>query len=201
MIRELIMNLFCILVPSAKGTRVTIWKVAFSSNVCELLWFALFSGNTDCMNFRNLKTRKLFSYKNGFALSSTRLARDSSVSWQNPKKLKSLSLHFTSFRDDSGKAWITFKQKGKKGERGYLKQFPSSEDANLPTITATNALFNIEKIRQDSLVISIKDHGLKFKIVAPFQTFNSIHTKSVSDWGTWGSKLFFQINVNFRLQV
>ena len=126
-------------------------------------------------------TRKFFSHENGFALSSTRLARDSSVSWQNPKKLKSLSLHFTSFRDDSGKAWITFKQKGKKGERGYLKQFPSSEDANLPTITATNALFNIEKIRQDSLVISIKDHGLKFKIVAPFQTFNSIHTKSVSD--------------------
>lgn len=82
--------------------------------------------------------------------------------------------------DDSGKAWITFKQRGKKGERGYLKQFPSSEDANLPTITATNALFNIEKIRQDSLVISIKDHGLKFKIVAPFQTFNSIHTKSIT---------------------
>ena len=62
-----------------------------------------------------------------------------------------------------------------------MKQFPNSEDANLPTITATNALFNIEKIRSDSLVISIKDHGLKFKIVAPFQNFNSIHVKSVSD--------------------
>ena len=78
-------------VPSAKVTRVTIWKVAFSSNVWELLWFALFSGNTDCMNFRNLKTRKLFSYKNGFALSSTRLARDSSVSWKIPKRFYNIT--------------------------------------------------------------------------------------------------------------
>ena len=136
------------------------------------------------MNFRILNKKVHTSCKNGFAIPTTRLARDFSVSLMYFYR-HYLNCHFTSFyniRDDSGKAWITFKQKGKKGERGYLKQFPNSEDANRPTITATNALFKIEKIRQDSLIISIKDHGLKFKIVAPFQTFNSIHTKSVSEF-------------------
>ena len=84
------------------------------------------------------------------------------------------------YRDESGKAWITFKQRGKKGERGFLKQLPNSDNPNLPNITSTNSLFSLEKVKSNSLIISVINNGLRFKMVAPYQTFDSIHTKSVS---------------------
>ena len=57
---------------------------------------------------------------------------------------------------------------------------PNSDNPNLPNITSTNSLFCLEKVKSNSLIISVINNGLKFKMVAPYQTFDSIHTKSVS---------------------
>jgi len=80
----------------------------------------------------------------------------------------------------SGKAWITFKERGKKGDRGYLKQFPNSDNPDEPTVTVTNPIFRLETLKDDSFTVAVNDYPLKFKITAPYQTFESIHTKSIS---------------------
>ena len=73
------------------------------------------------------------------------------------------------------------RRRGKKGDRGYLKQFPNSDNPDEPTVTVTNPIFRLETLKNDSFTVAVNDYPLKFKITAPYQTFESIHTKSVSN--------------------
>ena len=75
--------------------------------------------------------------------------------------------------DDDGKAWITYKIRGQKGNRGFLKQFGNSEH-----VICTSSDFEVNQFKKTSFLIKVQ--GSEFKVVAPETTFDSIHTKSVS---------------------
>jgi hypothetical protein len=83
--------------------------------------------------------------------------------------------------ENEGKAWITFKKRGQKGQRAFLKPMPdNSDDPNRPCLSVTSQDFQISHIREKSLVVNVKGQEMTFKVVAPSETYNSIHTKSVS---------------------
>ena len=81
------------------------------------------------------------------------------------------------FREEEGKAWITFKIRGQKGERATLKPMYSIEE-NF-AIRANSEKFQIQEVKARTLIVRILGQENTFKVVAPYATHDSIHTKNV----------------------
>ena len=86
---------------------------------------------------------------------------------------------YSNFREENGKAWISFKKKDHKGIRAHLKEVVYGGDGDQPySVTAPE--FSLQRATKKSFVLTFDDSDLVFKVVSPYATFNSIHTKSVS---------------------
>lgn len=81
-------------------------------------------------------------------------------------------------REDDGKAWITFKKRGEKGQRAFLKQMGMDED--LPCVKATSDEFCVGNGQKNMIEVNIKGSPLRFKVVPPQRVFESVHTKQIN---------------------
>ena len=85
------------------------------------------------------------------------------------------------FREDSGKSWITFKQRGHLGVHAKIISEGESKDGQTYNISCDDEEFHLSEISNKSFCIShSKAKDLVFKIIRPEVEFSSIHSKNVS---------------------
>ena len=90
--------------------------------------------------------------------------------------------YFRLFRDDDGKAWVTFKQQGQLGIHAKINSEGKSKDGECYNISCDDDEFNLNEIKHNSFIIShTKAKDLSFKIIRPEMVFSSIHSKNVSN--------------------
>ena len=78
----------------------------------------------------------------------------------------------------NSKAWITFKVRGQKGERATLKPMYTIDETL--SIRSDSDKFEVKNVKSKSLTVQVKNQDLLFKVVAPFLTFHSIHSKNIN---------------------
>ena len=84
------------------------------------------------------------------------------------------------FREEDGKAWITFKQQGQLGIHAKIISEGESKDGESFNLSCDDEEFNLSEITSKSFSIShSKAKSLNFKIIRPEMTFSSIHSKNV----------------------
>ena len=84
------------------------------------------------------------------------------------------------FREDSGKAWITFKERGQLGIHSHLVSEGESRTGQPFNISYDKDEFHLYKVTSKSIEIShVKSKDLKFKVIRPEKVFESIHHKNV----------------------
>ena len=84
------------------------------------------------------------------------------------------------FREDDGKAWITFKQQGQLGIHAKIISEGASKDGETFNLSCDDDEFNLSEITSKSFSIShSKAKSLNFKIIRPEMIFSNIHSKNV----------------------